>query len=378
MDNDVNPGTVASAPLAISNPGRSGSERRNQRAFAALKADGSVVTWGDSFRGGDSNAVADKLSSGVVAFANPLTDDQLIPRPVITLAVAPASVTEDGLTNLIYTFTRTGTTTSGITVNYTVGGTAVLGSDYTGIASTPGTKTISFAAGSTTATVTVDPTADPTIEPDETVALTLAAGTGYSIGTPAAVTGTIANDDVASASTFTLGSDQSTLQLLGTKRINGIGNNLDNLISGNASNNRLCGGLGKDVLTGINASDSDIFVYNSLDESLLVNPSAATAQYCDEITDFNSNDRILAPLSIESERLIAIKGTAASLSAAAISGVLSTTGFVANSVAAFAASGFAGTFIAMNDGNNGFQADSDAIIFLRNYSISAANFVDFI
>ena len=46
-------------------------------AFAALKADGSVVTWGGS--GGDSSAVAAQLSSGVVAFANPFTDDRLIP-----------------------------------------------------------------------------------------------------------------------------------------------------------------------------------------------------------------------------------------------------------------------------------------------------------
>jgi hypothetical protein len=37
---------------------------------------------------------------------------------------------------------------------------------------------------------------DAEIEPDETVALTLAAGTGYSIGTSAAVVGTILNDDV--------------------------------------------------------------------------------------------------------------------------------------------------------------------------------------
>lgn len=41
-----------------------------QRAFAALKADGSVVTWGDSFYGGNSKAVADKLSSGVVKIAS--------------------------------------------------------------------------------------------------------------------------------------------------------------------------------------------------------------------------------------------------------------------------------------------------------------------
>lgn len=115
--------------------------------------------------------------------------------PVIALAVTPASVKEDGSANLIYTFTRTGATTSALTVNYTIGGTATLGTDYTGIASTPTTKNVTFASGSPFATVTVDPTADSTMEADETVALTLAAGTGYSIDTTAAVTGSISNDD---------------------------------------------------------------------------------------------------------------------------------------------------------------------------------------
>ena len=41
----------------------------------------------------------------------------------------------------------------------------------------------------------IDPTADSTIEQDETVALTLATGTGYTVGTTTAVTGTITNDD---------------------------------------------------------------------------------------------------------------------------------------------------------------------------------------
>ena len=112
--------------------------------------------------------------------------------PVITLAVAPtAGVSEDGTTNLVYTFSRTGLTTAALTVNYTVGGTATLGSDYSGIAATPATKTVSFAVGATTATVTVDPMADVEIEPDEIVELILASGTGYSIGTTAAVSGII-------------------------------------------------------------------------------------------------------------------------------------------------------------------------------------------
>ena len=125
-----------------------------------------------------------------------ITNDD-VALPAITLAVSPASVTEDGTANLVYTFTRSGSTSSALTVNYTVNGTATLGTDYTGIAASPATKTLSFAAGSPTAIVTVDPTADSTVEANETVALTLAAGTGYTIGTPTAVTGTITNDDVA-------------------------------------------------------------------------------------------------------------------------------------------------------------------------------------
>nr|NCR11106.1 hypothetical protein [Microcystis aeruginosa LG13-11] len=110
----------------------------------------------------------------------------------VTLAVSPASVTEDGTANLVYTFTRTGSTTNSLTVNYTVGGTATNGTDYASIPTS-----VTFAANSATAKVTIDPTADTTVEPDETVILTLATGTGYTIGTTTAVTGTITNDDIS-------------------------------------------------------------------------------------------------------------------------------------------------------------------------------------
>ncbi len=108
----------------------------------------------------------------------------------VTLAVSPSSVTEDGSSNLVYTFTRTGVISNALTVNYTVGGTATNSTDY----GTIGTS-VTFAANSSTATVTVDPTADTTVESDETVSLTLPSGTSYTISTTSAVTGTIANDD---------------------------------------------------------------------------------------------------------------------------------------------------------------------------------------
>jgi len=119
----------------------------------------------------------------------------VIPLPVITVAVSPASVNEDGMTNLVYTFRRTGPTTQPLLVKYNVSGTATLGVDYTGIAAAVGAKTVKFAPGSATATVTVDPTKDATPEPNEDVTLTLVAGAGYTVGAAAQAKGTINNDD---------------------------------------------------------------------------------------------------------------------------------------------------------------------------------------
>jgi hypothetical protein len=130
---------------------------------------------------GRNVTLADNQGQGTI-----LNDDTSV-----TLAVSPSSVTEDGTSNLIYIFTRTGVTSNALTVNYSIGGTATNGTDYASIPTS-----VTFAAGSATATVTVDPTADTTVEADETVALTLTAGTDYTIGTTTPVTGTITNDDL--------------------------------------------------------------------------------------------------------------------------------------------------------------------------------------
>src|SRR5262249_51652987 len=44
--------------------------------------------------------------------------------PDVTVAVSPSSVAEDGATNLVYTFTRAGSTTNALTVNFSATGTA--------------------------------------------------------------------------------------------------------------------------------------------------------------------------------------------------------------------------------------------------------------
>jgi hypothetical protein len=112
------------------------------------------------------------------------------PPPAVSIAVTPASVQEDSGTALLYTVTRTLNLSSPTVVNITAGGTATPGIDYGG-----GTATATIPAGQTTTTIAIVPVADTTVEPDETVILSIAAGSGYSVGSPASATGTIANDD---------------------------------------------------------------------------------------------------------------------------------------------------------------------------------------
>ena len=115
--------------------------------------------------------------------------------PSVIIAVSPAYVSEDGATNLVYTVTRSLNLSSPTVVNLATGGTATSGTDYTGALTS-----LTIPAYATTATLVIDPTADINVEPNETVIITLAAGSGYTVGAPASATGTILNDDVPRAS----------------------------------------------------------------------------------------------------------------------------------------------------------------------------------
>ena len=171
------------------------------------------------------------VTGTIVNSAPPPPPPQPPAPPTISLAVSPASVAENGSASLIYTFSRTGATTAPFTVSYTVAGTATLGVDYTGIGLAPATKTITFAAGAAIATVVADPTADSTAESNETVSLTLAARSSYTIGTPSTVSGTLLNDD-----------------LIGTFASNTIiGSAIAEFIDGRQQQDRLTGGGAGDV-----------------------------------------------------------------------------------------------------------------------------------
>lgn len=141
----------------------------------------------------------------------------------VSVAVAPTSVAEDSGTGLAFTFTRTGVLTAGLTVSFTVGGSATFGTDYTvaGAASFTATSgTVAFAPGSATATVTLTPTADGLVEANEDATLTITDAVGYNVGTPATDTATITNDDAAPVVTagqsFTVFENRPTGTAVGT------------------------------------------------------------------------------------------------------------------------------------------------------------------
>ena len=120
--------------------------------------------------------------------------------PTVTVAATDANAAEAATPNTgIFTVSRTGSTAAALTVNYTVGGTATNGTDYTTIPTS-----VVIPAGSASATITVTPIDDTASEGNETVVVTLSSSASYTVGSPSAATVTIADNDVAPAASIAL------------------------------------------------------------------------------------------------------------------------------------------------------------------------------
>ncbi|WP_425526275.1 putative Ig domain-containing protein [Xanthomonas hortorum] len=141
----------------------------------------------------DETVVFSVASGSGYSIGNPSTATATIlndDAPSASIAVSPASVAEDGATNLVYTVTLDQAPVNAVSVAFSIGGSATSGTDYAAVSSP-----LVIAAGQTSGTITITPTADATVEADETVVLTVVAGSGYAVGTPTSATGTILNDD---------------------------------------------------------------------------------------------------------------------------------------------------------------------------------------
>ncbi len=121
------------------------------------------------------------------------TDDEAAP----TFSIDSPSVTEgdSGSVNLTFTVTLSAASALQHKVNYADAGTgtATSGTDYTALAAS---STLTFAAGETSKTITVQVTGDTAVEANETVVINLSNATGGAGISTASGTGTITDDDL--------------------------------------------------------------------------------------------------------------------------------------------------------------------------------------
>ncbi|MFN5116792.1 MAG: bluetail domain-containing putative surface protein [Cyanobacteriota bacterium] len=275
----------------------------------------------------DYASIGNYMISGTITSATDSTAN-----PVITLALTPGAVSEDGSSNLVFTFTRSLVTADPLSVNFTVSGTASNGSDYTGLLA-GNSQIVTFAANAATASVVINPTADTTVEADETVVLSLAIGTGYTIGTPSSTTGIISNDD------FTPKPLVFTTQT--------------------------------DILTGTTGADNYVLSRHS---------DALWSSTPDRITNLQAGvDTIDSPFRRTNAIYAKQLGLVQSLDAAGIEGLLTSRNLVKNGAATFTfgAGSELRTFLAINDDTAGFKSSSDSVIEITDYAGSLSSLAIF-
>ena len=131
----------------------------------------------------------------------------------VTVSATDSAASENGDTGT-FTYTRTGDVTNALTVAIGISGSATSGSDYQALAGS-----VTIPAGSATANVTLVPIDDKNVDSSKTVVVTLQAGSGYSVGSPASATISIANIDTLGSGSSSGGGgggalDESTLTVL--------------------------------------------------------------------------------------------------------------------------------------------------------------------
>lgn len=136
-----------------------------------------------------------------------------------------------------------------ITINFTVGGTAVFLSDYTvtgANAFTSGSGTLIIPAAQSSAQMVITPVADVFFEPNETIILTPTAQPGvWAVGTGLPWSGTITNDDTGSVTTLTFVSNGDTNGLF-----HWLGTSLGTVAWSNPAGGSLLAALASSVAVG--------------------------------------------------------------------------------------------------------------------------------
>jgi hypothetical protein len=143
-----------------------------------------------------------------------ITDNEA-PRVTITASDATAGENFTPTNNGVFTISRTGgNVTAALSVNLVITGTATNGTDYTTI-----NTTVEIPANQTSVTIDVAALNDSLVENNETVILTLAANSNYTVDGTGTATVTIADDDVP---TITVAATRSANENASIENRNGI------------------------------------------------------------------------------------------------------------------------------------------------------------
>ncbi len=109
-------------------------------------------------------------------FGTGLPSEVVLPE-TITVLSSDAAAFEDTSKTATFTLNRAnGNITKALTVNYTLSGKAINGTDYTTLGGS-----VTFGVGETTATVTINPITDNIVEGTESIILSLVNGFGYNL-----------------------------------------------------------------------------------------------------------------------------------------------------------------------------------------------------
>lgn len=180
-----------------------------------------------------------------------VNDDVAVALPQIS--INDATVIENGgVATFTVSLSRASTTAVSVKATHT-SGTALGSHDYNG-----NIWKLSFNPGETSKTVSVAIKNDNVAEATEQFYINLSGQSSNATISDSQGIGTIIDDDRSSSTLnsqtsvnlSTLASSVGTLNLTGGAAINGTGDNLNNVINGNAAKNTLDGGAGNDILIG--------------------------------------------------------------------------------------------------------------------------------
>ncbi len=161
--------------------------------LSVVTLDDALVEGSEEYTVNLSNVVGGVIGAGSVA--TQIIDDD---APVVSIAVAPPSVAEDGAINLTYQVSLDRVSVTDTVVTIALSGTATESADYavTGL-SAGATRQVTIPAGQLSVSFVADPLVDSLDESDETVVATITAATGANISSTAnQATGTIVDDDL--------------------------------------------------------------------------------------------------------------------------------------------------------------------------------------